>query len=58
MVKVPIEIHSKTARFAVTVQGQCIQRALDIVTTRYPGSVAKVKFPIKAEGFFVEDSAA
>ncbi len=58
MMKVPIEIHFKTARFAVTVQDQSIQRAPDIVTTRYPGSVARVKFPIKPEGFFVEDSAA
>jgi hypothetical protein len=58
MLKVPIEIHSQTARFAVTVRAHSIQRALDIVTTRYPGSVVRVKFPIKPEGFFVEDSAA
>jgi hypothetical protein len=57
MVKVSIEVHSKTARFAVAVQAESIQQALNIVTTRHPGSMARVKFPIDHEGFFVEDSA-
>jgi hypothetical protein len=58
MVKVSIEIHSKTARFAVAMQAHSIQRVLNIVATRYPGSVARVKFPIEPEGFLVEDAAA
>ena len=58
MVKVSIEVHSKTARFAVAVQAKSIQRALNIVATRHPGSVARVKFPIDPESFFVGDSAA
>ena len=58
MVKVSIEVHSKTARFVVAVQAKSIQRALGIVTARYPGSVARVRFPIEPEGFFVEDAAA
>jgi hypothetical protein len=58
MVKVSIEVHSKTARFAVAVHAQSIHRALSIVAARYPGSVARVKVPIDHEGFFVEDSAA
>ena len=59
MVKVSIEVHSKTARFVVAVQAHNIQRALGIATARYPGSVARVKlFPIEPEGYFVEDSAA
>jgi hypothetical protein len=58
MVKASIEVHSKTACFVVAVQAKSIQRALSIVATRYPGSVARVKFPIEPEGFFVEDSAA
>jgi hypothetical protein len=58
MVKVSIEVHSGTARFAVAVQAQSIQQALSIVATRYPGSIARVEFPIDPEGFFVEDSAA
>ena len=58
MVKVPIEVHSKTARFVVAVQAKSIQRALGIVTAHHPGSVARVRFPIEREGFFVEDAAA
>jgi len=58
MVKVSIEVHDGTARFAVAVLANSIEQALNIVAARYPGSVAKVKFPIKPEGFFVEESAA
>jgi hypothetical protein len=58
MVKVSIEIHSGAARFVVAVQAQSINRALSIVAASHPGSVARVKFPIESEGFFVEDSAA
>ena len=58
MVKVSIEVHDGTARFAVAVLAKSIQQALNIVAARYPGSVAKVKFPIKPEGFFVKNSAA
>ena len=58
MVKVSIEVHDGTARFAVAVLAKSIQQALRIVAARYPGSVARVKFPISSEGFFVEDSAA
>jgi hypothetical protein len=58
MVKVSIEVHDGTARFAVAIKAHSIQQALNIVAARYPGSVAKVKFPIKPEGFFVEGFAA
>ncbi len=55
--KVSIEVHSETARFALAVQAKSIQRALSIVAAQYPGSVASVKFPIDPEGFFFEYSA-
>jgi hypothetical protein len=58
IIKVSIEVHDGTARFAVAVLAKNIQQALNIVAARYPGSVAKVKFPINPEGFFFEDSAA
>jgi hypothetical protein len=58
MVKVSIEVHDGTARFAVAVLAKSIQQALSIVVAQYPGSVARVKFPINPEGFFVEDAAA
>ncbi len=53
MVKVSIEVHSETARFAVAVQAKSIQRALSIAAARYPGSVASVKIPIDPEGFLL-----
>jgi hypothetical protein len=52
MVKVSIEVHYNRARFAVAVQAKSIRRALSIVAARYPGSVARVIFPIDPEGFF------
>jgi hypothetical protein len=58
MVQVSIEVHDGTAHFAVAVLAKSIQQALNIVAVRYPGSVARVKFPIDPGGFFVEDSAA
>jgi hypothetical protein len=58
MVKVSIEVRSRTARFAVAAQAKSIQQALSIVATQYPGTVARVRFPIEREGFFVEDAAA
>jgi hypothetical protein len=51
MVKVSIEIRSEAARFAVAVQAKSIRPALSILATRYPGSVARVKFPIDPEIF-------
>jgi hypothetical protein len=58
VVKVSIEVHDGTARFAVAVQAKSIQQALSIVAARYPGSVARVKFPINPEGFFAKNPAA
>ena len=55
--KVSIEVHSETARFAVAVQAKSIREALSIVAARYPGSIASVKFPIDPEGSFLEYSA-
>jgi hypothetical protein len=58
MVKVSIEVHSGTAHFEVAVKAQSIQHALSIVATWHPSSVARVKFPIDPESFFVHASAA
>ena len=58
MVQVSIEVRSGTARFMVGVKATNIQQALSIVQTRYPATVAKVKFPIEPEGFFVDERAA
>jgi len=58
MVKVSIEVHDGTARFAVAVLAKSVQQALSIVAAQYPGSVARVKLPTNPEDFSVEDSAA
>ncbi len=44
MVKVSIEVHSGTARFAVAVLAKSIQHALSIAAARHPSSITKVKF--------------
>ena len=58
MVKVSIEVHDGTARFAVAIRAKSIQQALSIVAARYPSSAARVRFPIDPESFFVENLAA
>jgi hypothetical protein len=58
MVKVSIEVHDRTTRFTVAVKAQSIQQALSLMAARHPSSTVRVKFPIDAESFFVEDRAA
>ena len=58
MVKVSIEVHDGTARFAVAIKARSIQQALSTVAARHPSSVTRVKFPIDPESFFVEGFAA
>jgi hypothetical protein len=58
MVKVSIEKRSGAARFDVGVQAESIQRAVSFVKERYPKGNVRVKFPIEAESFFVEDRSA
>ena len=58
MVKVSIEVHDGTARFAVAIKAQSIRQALNIVAARHPSSAARVRFPIDPQTFFVEGFAA
>jgi hypothetical protein len=58
MVKVSIEVHDGTARFAVAIKAHSIQQALNIVAARYPSSTARVRFPIDPESFFADGFAA
>jgi hypothetical protein len=57
VVKVSIEVRNGAARFDVAVQAESIDRAVSLVGKRYPDGNVRVKFPIDAEGFFVNDSA-
>ena len=58
MVKVSIEVSNEAATFGVAVAAMSIERALSFVQQRYPEGVARVKFPIEPEGFFVEHRTA
>jgi hypothetical protein len=55
MVRISVEASSGASRFSVSVQAESIKRALEIVERRNPGKDCKVRFPIDAEAFFVED---
>ncbi len=57
MVRISVEVSSGAARFRVSVQAQSIKRALEIVQRQNPGKDCKVRFPIDAEPFFVEEDS-
>ena len=57
MVRISVEVSSGAARFKVSVEAQSIERALEIVERQNPGKDCKVRFPIDAEPFFVEDDS-
>ena len=58
MVEVSIEVSSGAARFQVAVRAESIQRGTNLVATRYPGRVCRLKLPIDPEGLFVDDATA
>jgi hypothetical protein len=57
MVRISVEVSSGAARFRVSVQAQSMERALEIVQRQNPGKDCKVRFPIDAEPFFVEEDS-
>jgi hypothetical protein len=58
VVEVSIEVSSGAARFQVAVRAESIQRGTNLVATRYPGRVCRLKLPINPERFFVDDATA
>ena len=58
MVQVSVEVSSGAARFRVAVRAESIQRATDLVATRYPGRVCRLTLPIDPELFFLNNAAA
>jgi hypothetical protein len=58
MVRVWILIQEGASSFGVSVQAQCIRRAVEIAAARYPGADVRVSFPIDAEAYFVEEPGA
>ena len=57
MVQVVLEVRTGTARFRVRAQARSIQRAVNLVGTRYPGGEVRMILPIDPESFFVEDAS-
>jgi len=57
MVRISIEGSNGVARFSVSVQAESIKRALEIVGRQNSGKDCKVRFPIDAEAFLVEDDS-
>jgi len=55
MVRVPIRIREGSSRFDVWVQARSIRRAVEIAVASYPAADVRVRFPIDAEAFFVEE---
>ena len=58
VVEVSIGVSSGAARFQVAVRAESIQRGTNLVATRYPGRVCRLKLPINPERFFVDDATA
>ncbi len=52
MIEVSVEVRSGAGRFRAVVWAQSIERAVSLMSTRYPGCQAKVLFPIEPEAFF------
>ena len=55
MVKISVEVSNGAARFRVSVQARSIERALELVERLNPGKGCKVRFPIDAEAFFIDE---
>ena len=55
MVRVSIRIREGASRFDVSVKAQSIRRAIGIAAALYPSADVRVRFPIDAEAFFVEE---
>jgi hypothetical protein len=56
--KVSVEVRSGAVRFDVAVQAKSIHQAVSFVEERCSKCSVKVRFPIEAESFFVEDRLA
>jgi hypothetical protein len=54
MIRVSVEICRGATRFRAEVWAESIGRALSLVMARYPGSEARVVFPIEPDAFFVD----
>jgi hypothetical protein len=59
MIRVLIEVRrSEATSSSVSVQARTLREAASIVAAVFPNAEVRVKFPIDAEAFFVNDPAA
>ena len=57
MVRVSTDIRDGGTHFAVVVRAESVERAVEIVESRYPGADVRAKLPMDPEGLFVNDPA-
>jgi hypothetical protein len=55
MVRISVEVSNGAARFRVSVQARSIERALELVERLNPGKGCKVRFPLDAKVFFIDE---
>ena len=55
MVNLSVEASGEGGAFTVPVRAASIRRAAEFVASRFPGSEARVTFPIEADGFCTDN---
>lgn len=55
MIKIMVEVKTRSERFSVAVSADSICQALALVDKFYPASRARIVFPIDPEMFFIGD---
>jgi hypothetical protein len=58
VIRVIIEVWDGATRSSVVTQAESLREAASTAASMYPNADVRVKFPIDAEVFFVEDPAA
>jgi hypothetical protein len=58
VIRVAVEVWDGATRSRVVTQAESVREAASTAAALYPNADVRVKFPIDAEAFFVEDSAA
>ena len=58
MIKVSVEVCGVSANFTADVWAESVAQAVDMANACYPGSEAKLLFPIDPDTFFAKAPAA
>jgi hypothetical protein len=58
MIRVIIEVWDEATRSSVITQAESVREAASTAAAVYPNADVRVKFPIDAEAFFVNDPTA